>query len=99
MCSNGLWSALTFLWDWFKYAVYEDESWQASEFGFDDVGQAEQVNPGDIRTYPTRLFEFERCGGKVLMHLGQQDTQITPFNTERFYKHLKGHRSTAAMDK
>jgi feruloyl esterase len=30
---------------------------------------------------------------------GRQDNQITSFNSDRFYKHIKGQRSYADMDK
>lgn len=85
--------------DWFKYVVYNDPSWNASEFDWDDVRTAERLNPGDIRTYPTSLPQFERRGGKLLTYHGQQDNQITAFNTIRWYNDLKGHSNTAAMDK
>lgn len=84
--------------DWFKYLVYNDPSWNASGFGLDDARAAEYLNPGDIRTYPTSLPEFERRGGKLLVYHGQQDNQITTFNTIRWYNDLKGYSSTAAMD-
>ncbi|KAJ8110059.1 hypothetical protein OPT61_g6995 [Boeremia exigua] len=84
--------------DWFKYVVYNDPSWDAATFDFDDARAAERLNPGDIRTYPTSLPAFERRGGKILTYHGQQDNQITTFNTIRWYNDLKGRRSTAAMD-
>ncbi|KAJ4349266.1 hypothetical protein N0V95_004696 [Ascochyta clinopodiicola] len=84
--------------DWFKYVVYNDPSWNASEFGYDDVRAAERLDPGNIRTYPTSLPNFERRGGKLLTYHGQQDNQISSFNTIRWYNDLKGRRSTAAMD-
>lgn len=34
----------------------------------------------------------------MLIFHGRQDNQITSFNTDRFYKHLKGQRSYADMD-
>lgn len=85
--------------DWFKYVVYNNASWDASAFGFDDVRAAEKLNPGNIRTYPTSLPEFKRRGGKMLTYHGQQDNQITTFNTIRWYKDLKGNSSAVAMDK
>lgn len=85
--------------DWFKYLVYNDPSWNASGFGLDDVRAAECLNPGDIRTYPKSLLGFEQRGGKLLVYHGQQDNQITTFNTIRWYNDLKGYSSTTAMDR
>lgn len=84
--------------DWFKYVVYNDPSWNASTFGFDDVRAAARLNPGNIRTYPTSLQGFKQRGGKLLTYHGQQDNQITSFNTARWYDDLKGRKNTAAMD-
>jgi feruloyl esterase len=84
--------------DWFKYVVYSDPSWDPSTFNYSDARAAEKLNPGDIRTYPNSLPGFERRGGKILTFHGQQDNQITSFNTIRWYNHLKGRRSTQAMD-
>ncbi|KAH6614942.1 Tannase/feruloyl esterase [Boeremia exigua] len=85
--------------DWFKYVVYNDPSWNASTYDYEDARAAARLNPGDIRTYPTSLPRFERRGGKILTYHGQQDNQITTFNTIRWYNDLKGYRSTASMDR
>lgn len=84
--------------NWFKYVVYNDPSWNASLYGFDDARAAESLNPGDIRTWPSALPGFEKRGGKLLIYHGRQDTQITSFNTDRFYGHIKGDRSNEEMD-
>ncbi|KAF3481130.1 ferulic acid esterase [Arthroderma uncinatum] len=75
--------------EWFKYAVY-DPSWDASTFTAHDAAVADALNPGDVRTWPTYedLAEFKNRNGKILVHHGCQDNQITSFNTERFYNRL-----------
>ncbi|KAI2482496.1 Tannase domain containing protein [Pyrenophora tritici-repentis] len=84
--------------DWFKYVVYNEPSWNASTFDLDDVRAAQTLNPGDIRTFPSSLSGFRDRGAKLLMYHGQQDNQISSFNTPRFYEHLRGNASYAAMD-
>lgn len=78
--------------------VYNDPSWDASIYGLDDARAAEALNPGNIRTFPSCLPEFEKNGGKLLIHHGRQDPQITSLNTDRFYHYLRGQRSSAEMD-
>ncbi|USP78260.1 uncharacterized protein yc1106_05534 [Curvularia clavata] len=84
--------------DWFKYVIYANTSWDPSSFSFADAHRAEALNPANIRTYPSSLPEFEARGGKLLMYHGQQDNQITCFNSNRFYEHLRGGRSYASMN-
>ncbi|KAJ4986880.1 feruloyl esterase B [Stagonosporopsis vannaccii] len=84
--------------DWFKYVVHSDPSWNASRYWAGDAQAAESLNAGDMRTYPRRLRSFELRGGKLLTYHGQQDHQITAFNTERWYRDLQGARSAADMD-
>jgi len=84
--------------DWFKYVVFNNPGWNASTFDTAAAQAAESLNPGDIRTYPSSLSDFERRGGKLLMYHGQQDHQISAFNTNRFYENLRGARSYASMD-
>jgi hypothetical protein len=49
---------------------------------------AEAINPGDIKTWPCNLTDFESRQGKIIAYHGQQDDQITSFNTARFYRFL-----------
>ena len=63
-------------------------SWNASLFTTQDASVAESLNPSNIRTWPSNLDSFGKCGGKIITYHGGQDNQITSFNTERFYKYL-----------
>ncbi|KAF2833512.1 tannase-domain-containing protein [Ophiobolus disseminans] len=85
--------------DWFKYVVYNNPSWDASKYSLADARVAEALDPGEIRTYPSSLSSFEKRGGKLLVYHGQQDNQITTFNTNRFYEQMRGQRSYEDMDK
>jgi feruloyl esterase len=78
--------------------VYNDPSWNPSEYSFADARAAEALNPANIRSYPSALPGFEGHGGKLLIFHGQQDTQITSFNSIRFYKHLQGQRTYVDMN-
>jgi len=63
-------------------------SWNASLFTTQDASVAESLNPSNIRTWPSNLDSFRKCGGKIITYHGGQDNQITSFNTERFYKYV-----------
>jgi hypothetical protein len=85
---------------WFRYAVYGDPDWNPADFTVEDAVRADIKDPGGIRTWPSSLESFQERGGKLLIFHGQQDNQITSFNTPRFYEHLSqgmGY-STTQMD-
>jgi feruloyl esterase len=90
LAATGLYAGAPFAYsnEWFKYVVYSDPSWDASTFNAHDAAYSDKLNPEDIRTYPSSLASFQRRGGKILSYHGQQDNQITSFNTPRFYRHL-----------
>lgn len=85
--------------DWFRYVIYNDATWNASNYDFSSAALAEKMNPANIRTYPASLPGFEKRGGKLLIYHGQQDNQISAFNSNRFYERLRGERSYDSMDK
>ncbi|KAH8651214.1 tannase and feruloyl esterase [Xylariales sp. PMI_506] len=75
--------------DWFRYAVYNDPSWDPATYTLAKDGLfANALNPGDIRTWPSDLYAFEQRGGKMIVFHGQQDSQITSFHTPIFYDRL-----------
>ncbi|KAI1081701.1 Tannase/feruloyl esterase [Whalleya microplaca] len=74
--------------DWFKFVVLQDPSWDPATYKLEDALIAAQRNPGGIRTWPSSLNAFASRGGKLLTYHGQQDQQITSFNSVRFYEHL-----------
>lgn len=73
--------------DWFKYIIY-DPSWDGTRMELEDILRADKLNPADIRTYPSQLSAYKARGGKILHHHGQQDNQITSFNSIRFWHRL-----------
>lgn len=69
--------------------VYDDVNFADTDFGVADITAAQALNPFDVQTYPSDLSNFAVShNGKLLMFQGQQDNQITSFNSERFYNHL-----------
>lgn len=81
--------------DWFKYVVYGDPTWDPASFTVDDARKANDLNPFNIRTYPTPqdLQPFWSKGGKILTYHGMQDQQITGHITGQWLEYLRSHSS------
>lgn len=79
--------------DWFRYAVYNDPTWDPATYTLADAEFAINANPGNIETYPSTLAELQNRGGKIIMFHGQQDNQISSFNSPRFYEDLRAGMS------
>lgn len=91
IAADGLYSGTPWVLsqDWFRYAVHNDPNWNAATYNLTDAAIADQVNPGNISTYPSTLASFQNRGGKIVMFHGQQDNQISSFNSPRFYEHVR----------
>lgn len=85
---------------WFRYAVHNDPNWDPANYSLADAALADEINPGNIRTWPDTLADFQNRGGKMVMFHGGQDNQISSFNSPRFYEHLRSGMSysTSQMD-
>jgi feruloyl esterase len=69
--------------------VYNDPSFDDVNLSVADITAAQALNPFNVQTWPSDLSNFTSShNGKLLMFHGQQDNQITSFNSERFYNHL-----------
>lgn len=84
--------------DWFRYAIYSDPNWDPATFNFSSAAFANQLNPFNIRTFPTdnsSIGTFRDRGGKLITYHGGQDYQITSYDTPRWYDALaRGTDST-----
>lgn len=99
MAVTGLYSGLPFTYsqEWFRYVVLSDPTWDPHTYNLSDTILAEDLNPYNVRTYPSDLSAFRDSGSKMISYHGRQDQQITSFNTERFYQHLQdGMNATSA---
>lgn len=74
--------------DWFRYAVYNDSSWEPTNLTIADADVADEINPGNARTWPDDLSTFRDRGSKMLIYQGGMDQQITMLNTQRWYDYL-----------
>ena len=74
--------------DWYRYAVYNDSSWDPASWTINDIAPADEINPGNARTWPSNLSPLRDAGTKLLIYHGGADQQITGFDTERWYNYL-----------
>lgn len=68
--------------------VYSDPDWDPASLTIHDATTADNLNPFDIRTWPTTLSTFQSRGGKLIHYHGSADNQISGFNTENFYNRI-----------
>jgi feruloyl esterase len=72
--------------DWFRYAVFNNPSWNYTTFNFDtDVALNETFAPITNSTDPN-LDPFRALGHKLLLYHGYADPLIPPENTIAYYE-------------
>lgn len=74
--------------DWYRYAVYNDPTFDVSTFTPADWAHAWALNAGDSNTWSGDLSAFRARGSKILHYHGQDDGIITPLNSERYYDYV-----------
>lgn len=71
--------------DWFRYAIYDNPSWDPSKISVEDYANSWSRNPSDVNTWNGNLSAFSGRGGKILTFHGQQDAVITSAISEEYY--------------
>ncbi|KAK6382251.1 Feruloyl esterase [Exophiala oligosperma] len=74
--------------DWFKYAVYNDPSYDTDNLTPEDWAYAISLNAGDTNTFDGDLSAFRGKGGKLLTYHGQADPIISSANSPTYYDHV-----------
>jgi len=70
--------------DWFRFAVYNDPSWNPATLNSTDFNNAARINPGDIQTWKGDLSAAQK-NSKILHWHGQMDAIISSANSPRYY--------------
>ncbi|KAK5160210.1 hypothetical protein LTR04_004764 [Oleoguttula sp. CCFEE 6159] len=88
--SRLLYNGIPFIYtaDWFKYAIYENPSYNPATQTVQDAAYAHQKNPFNIETWNGDLSAFQKRGGKLLHYHGLQDFLISSDNSPRYYNHV-----------
>jgi feruloyl esterase len=86
-----LYTGQTFVYatDWYKYAVYKDENFDANNLTTKDFDYGYIKNPGNSQSFEGNLAPFRKAGGKVLTYHGQADPLITSDISPIYYKHVQ----------
>lgn len=79
--------------DYYKYAVYNNASWDATTLSQADFTYLDNLDPYKISTWNGNLSPFASRGGKILTYHGLQDPLITSDNSARYYSHLSSTMS------
>lgn len=74
--------------DWFRYAIFNDPTWNASTLNSSTAAYAAAKNPFNIETWKGDLSAFKNRGGKIIHYHGQMDSIITSENSPRYYDHV-----------
>lgn len=74
--------------DWFRYAIYNDPTWDATKINTTDYEYAANLNPFDIMTWKGDLSAVQDRGSKILHWHGQMDGIISSENSPRYYEHV-----------
>jgi len=59
--------------DWFRYAIYNDPSWDPTKMNETDYINAARKNPFDIETWKGDLSRVRDRGAKIIHYHGQMD--------------------------
>lgn len=74
--------------DWYRYAIYNDPTFDAGKLTPSDWSHAWSLDPGSANTWSGDLSASRARGAKILHYHGQSDGIITPLNSERYYDHV-----------
>lgn len=74
--------------DWFKYAIFNDPSWDPASITPADFATSSHLNLFNIETWEGDLSPFQRAGGKLLHYHGLVDQTISSHNSPRYYEHV-----------
>jgi feruloyl esterase len=84
--------------DWWKYVIYNDTSYNGSDFGLQAIHDADAVNPAGTQTWNPDLSAFAKRGGKVITYHGRQDSLIAGGNSVRWYNLVNSTMGQKSME-
>ena len=91
-------------WDFFRYAVFQDPSFNNAAFNFDvDADRAFNTlvagqTVASVYNATPNLTAFRARGGKLIMYHGWADQQITPLSSLDYYQRVTAAQGQAGTD-
>ncbi|KAH8585910.1 Tannase/feruloyl esterase [Bisporella sp. PMI_857] len=74
--------------DWFRYAIFNNASWDPTSLTPKDWLLSSRLNRYDIETWHGDLSAFKKRQGKLLHYHGLADGIISSSNSPRYYQHV-----------
>ncbi|KAF2638410.1 feruloyl esteras-like protein B [Massarina eburnea CBS 473.64] len=74
--------------EFFRYAIYNDSTWDPATMNSTDYENAARINPFNIQTWKGDLSAVQNRGAKILHWHGQMDSIISSENSPRYYEHV-----------
>jgi len=72
--------------DGFRYIVFDDASWDPTDFTLEDAYYAATTNPHDAATLDSDISAFRNRGSKLLHWHGMADTILEPTESDQYYR-------------
>ncbi|KAF2017819.1 tannase and feruloyl esterase [Aaosphaeria arxii CBS 175.79] len=74
--------------DWYRWAIYNDSTWDPASLNYSDYDFANSVNPFNIATWKGDLSDAKDRGVKILHYHGLEDPAITSEISPVYYEHV-----------
>ncbi|KAG6915854.1 hypothetical protein DXG01_009561 [Tephrocybe rancida] len=84
--------------DWYRYTIFNDSSYDFSNFTTKDILLSDRINPGGISTFSGNFSEFKASGGKFLTYHGRRDEAIPSGNSKRVYNLISKTLGMPSLD-
>ncbi|PYH91624.1 feruloyl esterase B [Aspergillus ellipticus CBS 707.79] len=74
--------------EWYRYVVYNDSTWNSSQWTLDSAKKAFDQNPFNIEAFDPNITTFRDRGSKLLSYHGTQDPIISSTDSKLYYRRV-----------
>ncbi|PWY83344.1 Feruloyl esterase B [Aspergillus heteromorphus CBS 117.55] len=83
---------------WYRYVVYNDTTWNSSQWTLESAKLALEQNPFNIEAFDPDITTFRDRGSKLLSYHGTQDPVISSGNSKLYYRRVAKALSARPSD-